>query len=227
MLSHQPIGKDRRDPPTPRVRPDGRRPGPEGLGRQRRLHDGRRDVRADGRPLAVLRLDLDSTVYTFFGRNLTKRSERLRKVTDEAGRSLVFVHDYDEALVQLAEPAAPDRPHQAEVRDRRQLSRSAGRRQLLGAGHPETGFRSRPLGGQLYTFHAVVRVKKPFVPFAPGTDDPPRHGGRRKRPRDAGRQAHPLRPDPRRAVRFRRTSATASRSGSRRMRSRTTGPSSS
>src|SRR4029453_9017166 len=99
-LSHQPVGWDPRDVPRPRVV----------------LTDVDLDLKASAssdaalavvetlvpmeRPLTALRLDLESSVYTTFGRNLTKRSERLRRVTDEAGRTLALVHDYDEALVQ-------------------------------------------------------------------------------------------------------------------------------
>ncbi len=168
MLSHQPIGWDSRDVPKPRVL----------------LTDVDLELKASAgsdasltivetlvpveRPLAALRLDLDSTVYTFFGRNLTKRSERLRKVTDEAGRSLVFVHDYDEALVQLAEPAAADRPIKLKFEIDGNFLVQPG-----GDSYWELGsrgwFPQPSVGGQFYTFHAVVRVKKPFVPFAPGT----------------------------------------------------------
>jgi hypothetical protein len=166
-LSDQPVGRDRRDPPTPRVV----------------LSDVDLDLRASagkdasmtvvetlvpiGRPLTVLRLNLDSTVYTYVGRNLAKRSERLRKVTDEAGRSLTFVHGHDQALIQLAEPAAPERP----VKLKFEID---GDFLVSPAGHSywELGiwdwFPQPSLAGQLYTFHATVTVKKPFIPFAPG-----------------------------------------------------------
>ena len=166
-LSHQPVGWDPRDVPTPRVV----------------LTDVDVDLKASAgsdaaltvvetlvpmeRPLAALRLDLESTVYTTFGRNLTKRSERLRKVTDEAGRTLAFVHDYDDAHVQLAEPAAPGRPIKLKFEiDGDFLVQPSG------DSFWELGvwdwFPQPALIGQFYTFHANVRVKKPFVPFAPG-----------------------------------------------------------
>jgi hypothetical protein len=166
-LSDQPVGRDRRDPPMPRIL----------------LSDVDLDLRASagkdasmtvvetlvpiGRPVAILRLNLDSTVYTYVGRNLAKRAERLRKVTDESGRSLAFVHDYDEALIQLAEPAAVERP----IKLKFEID---GDFLVSPAGHSfwELGiwdwFPQPSWAGQLYTFHATVRVKKPFVPFAPG-----------------------------------------------------------
>jgi len=166
-LSDQPVGKDRRDPPTPRVV----------------LSDVDLDLRASagndasmtvaealipiGRPLAVLRLDLDSTVYTVVGRNLAKRSERLRKVTDDAGRSLPFIHDYDQVLVQLAEPAAPERPIRLKFEIDGNFLVSPAGDSYWELGNSDW-FPQPSLAGQLYTFHAVIRVKKPFVPFAPG-----------------------------------------------------------
>ena len=166
-LSRQPIGWDPRDVPKPRVV----------------LTDVDVDLKASAgsdatltvaetllpmdRPLAVLRLDLESTVYTTFGRNLSTRHERLHKVTDESGRALSFVHDYDQALVQLAEPAAPGRPIKLKFEIDGDFLVQPG-----GDSFWELGvwdwFPQPPLSGQFYTFHASVRVKKPFVPFAPG-----------------------------------------------------------
>ncbi len=166
-LSDQPVGRDRRDPPKPRVV----------------LADVDIDLRASAardasmtvvetlvpiaRPLAVVRLDLESTIYTYLGNHLTRRMERLRKVTDEAGRSLEFVHDHDQALIQLAEPAAAERPLKLRFEiDGDFLVSPAG------DSYWELGvwdwFPQPSLAGQFYTLHATVRVKKPFVPFAPG-----------------------------------------------------------
>jgi hypothetical protein len=167
-LSDQPVGRDRRDPPTPRVV----------------LTDVDLDLRASagrdasmtvvetlvpiGRPLSVLRLELDSIVYDVSGRNLTTRTEKLRKVTDEAGRSLEFVHGDDRALIQLAEPAAPERP----IRLKFEID---GNFLVSPRGHSywELGIwnwfpQPSSFAGQFYTFHATVRVQKPYVAFAPG-----------------------------------------------------------
>ena len=120
-----------------------------------------------GRPITALRLDLERTIYTFLGNNLTTRTEHLRKVTDEAGRSLAFGHDNDEVVIQLAEVAAPERPFKLKFEiDGDFLVAPAG------DSYWELGisdwFPQPSLAGQFYTFHATVRVKKPFVPFAPG-----------------------------------------------------------
>jgi len=88
-------------------------------------------------------------------------------VTDDKGRELAFDHRMDELVVELAEPAEPDRPLKLTfeiegdflVRPR-------------GDNYWELGiwpwFPQPELSGQEYTFHAKVRVPKPFVPFAPG-----------------------------------------------------------
>jgi len=109
-LSVQHVGRDPKDPPTPRVV----------------LADVDVDLRASdadrgaltvvetliplGRPMSAVRMELERTVYTTFGNNLTTRTEQLRRVSDEKGRELGFVHDRDQVLVQLAEPAANDVP---------------------------------------------------------------------------------------------------------------------
>ncbi len=167
-LSDQPIGRDPRDPLRPRVV----------------LADVDLDLRVSdgddasltavetlvpvGRPLKILRLALRSRFYTYFGANLTTRNERLRKVTDESGRELAFVHGDQEVLVELREPAPPDRPLKLRFEtDGNFLVRPGGNSYWeLGT---TAWFPQPSLAGQFYTLHAVVRVKKPFVPFAPGT----------------------------------------------------------
>jgi hypothetical protein len=166
-LSRQPIGWDRRDPPQPRfVLTD--------VDVEVWASDGK-DVKLSvvetlvpqKDPQSVFRFALDSTVYTTFGSHLSTRSEHVRKVTDEAGRSLGFFHDRDELIIQLREPAPPDKA----IKVRFELDGDF----LV---HPEGGsywelgiwswFPQPELCEQFYTFHSVVRVKKPFLPFATG-----------------------------------------------------------
>ena len=167
-LSVQHLARSPKDPPKPRVM----------------LADVDVDLRASkggqatmtvvetlvplGRPMAALRLDLQRTIYTFLGNNLTTRTESLRKVTDEAGRSLAFAHRQNEVVIQLAEVAAQEKPFKLkfEIDGDFLVSPAGDSYWELGISH---WFPQPSLAGQFYTFHATVRVKKPFVPFAPGT----------------------------------------------------------
>ncbi|HKD18401.1 MAG TPA: M1 family aminopeptidase, partial [Thermoanaerobaculia bacterium] len=119
-------------------------------------------------PRSVFPFDLDSTVYATFGAHLTNRTERVKRVTDEAGRSLPYWHQNGSLLVQVAEPALPDRPVKLRFEIDGDFLVHPG-----GSSYWELGiwswFPQPELYEQRYTFHAVVRVKKPYVPFAPGT----------------------------------------------------------
>lgn len=166
-LSHQPIGRDRRDPPRPRYRlTDVDLQLSASAGNDAKLTVVETLVPV-GRPLRALRFDLESTIYARVGANLGTRSERVQSVTDAEGRSLSFDHRLDELVVELAGPAEPGKPFQLRFEiDGDFLVRPRG------DNYWELGIRpwfpQPPLAGQGYTFHAVVRVKKPFVPFASG-----------------------------------------------------------
>lgn len=167
LLSHQPTGWDRRVPPRPRfVLAD--------VDVEVAASDGK-DVKLSvvetlvpqKAPQSVFRFDLDSTVYTTFGAHLTTRSEHVRKVTDEAGRSLGFFHDRDELIIQLREPAPADKPVKVRFELDGDFLVHPG-----GNSYWELGvwswFPQPELCEQYYTFHSVVRVQKPFLPFATG-----------------------------------------------------------
>jgi hypothetical protein len=110
VLSYQPIGRDPRDPAPPRyVLTDVDVELNASAGNDARLSVVETIV-PQKEAQSVLRFDLRHTVYTTSGSNLATRIERLQKVTDEAGRALAFDHRNQELLVQLAQPAAPDRP---------------------------------------------------------------------------------------------------------------------
>src|SRR6185503_5700823 len=89
-------------------------------------------------------------------------------VADSSGRALAFQHVNDRLLVLLAEPA----PRGFIVGLRFEIEsdfliRPEGDNywQLGTTGwFPQAG-----LAGDFYTLHSVVKVPKPFVPFAPGT----------------------------------------------------------
>ena len=88
-------------------------------------------------------------------------------MTDEAGRDLGFVHTRDEVIIQLREAAAPDKPVKVRFElDGDFLVHPGGDSYWeLGIG---TWFPQPEICEQAYTFHSVVRVKKPFLPFATG-----------------------------------------------------------
>jgi hypothetical protein len=166
-LSGQPIGWDRRDPPRPRfVLTD--------VDLEVKASDGK-DVKLtvvetivpQKTALKVLAFELQGTVYTTLGEHLSTRTEHLRKVTDEQGRGLSFEHAADQLLVELAEPAEPDHPLKLRFEIDGDFLVQPG-----GSDFWELGvwswFPQPELCEQYYTFHAVVRVKKPFVPFASG-----------------------------------------------------------
>ncbi len=166
-LSRQPIDRDPKDPPRPRfILSD--------VDMELTASDGR-DVKAivvetlvpQKDPESVFRFDLDTIVYTSVGAHLSRRSEHVRKVTDEAGRPLGFFHDRGELLVRLREPAPPDKPVKVRFElDGDFLVQPGGDRFWeLGVW---AWFPQPELCQQYYTFHSVVRVRKPFLPFATG-----------------------------------------------------------
>ena len=166
-LSHQPIDRDARDPAPPRflltaVDVDLT----AGAGNDATMAVTETFVPV-GEPIAALRLDLVDTWYAQAGSTQGKRSERVRAVTDAAGHGLAFDHRGDEIVVQLAEPAPADRPLRLRFEIEGDFLVRPG-----GDNYWELGVSSwfpQPyLSEQAYTFHAVVRVPEPFVPFASG-----------------------------------------------------------
>jgi hypothetical protein len=166
-LSHQPVDRDARDPARPRfllTAVDVDLSASAGNDAAMTVTETLVPV---GGPLNALRLDLVGVWYAQSGANLGSRAERVRRVTDEAGRSLAFDHRNDEIVVQLAEAGAPDRPVRLRFEIEGDFLIRPG-----GDNYWELGVSSwfpQPyLCEQAYTFHAVVRVPPPFVPFASG-----------------------------------------------------------
>ncbi len=167
-LSHQPIGRDARDPAPPRfllTAVDLDLVATAGNDVALKVAE---TIVPVGSSLGALRFDLDNVWYAQSGANLGTRAERVRRVTDDAGRALAFDHRNDEIIVELAEPVAADRPVRLHFEIEGDFLVRPG-----GDNYWELGVSSwfpQPyLGEQAYTFHAVVRVPKPFVPFASGT----------------------------------------------------------
>lgn len=168
LLSDQPVGRDRRDP----------------LPAWFLLTDVHVDVRASGgkdveviatetlvpqrRPLSVVRMNLENRTYAVSGIGvLDPRSHHVRAVTDEAGKPLSFHHTRGEIVVGLSTPAPPDRPVKLRFEIEGDFLIRPGGDNFWQLG-VEPWFPQPELSGQYYTFHAKVKVQKPFVPFAPG-----------------------------------------------------------
>ncbi len=120
------------------------------------------------RAAKVLRFDLDSQTLAPVGAaGIDRRTHRVRSITDASGRSLAFDHRHDELVVELASPAPPDQPVKLRFQiDGNFLVRPGGDSfWQLGV---TAWFPQPELNGQYYTFHAKVKVKKPFIPFTPG-----------------------------------------------------------
>jgi hypothetical protein len=166
-ISFQPVDRDARDPAPPRfllTAVDVELEASAGNDARLVVEETFLPVRE---PIRALRLDLNDTWYAASGANLGTRAEKVVAVTDERGRGLAFDHRGDELVVELAEPAAPEVP----VRLRFEI---AGDFLIRPGGdnYWELGVSSwfpQPyLAEQAYSFHAVVRVPEPFVPFASG-----------------------------------------------------------
>jgi len=167
VISDQPIARDRRDPVPPRflltdvdltlVASSG--------------HDARLSVTEtivpQGAPQSVFRFDLFTTVFAFRGSGVDTRVYRVKSVTDERGRRIAWHHENDELVVAFDEPIEGGRPARLrfEIEGDFLIRPDGDSYWMLGV---EPWFPQPDIGSQYYTMRAVVRVKKPFVPFAPG-----------------------------------------------------------
>src|SRR5262249_45596422 len=114
---------------------------------------------------------LRNTIYVPVGAGggSEPRSYHVRKVTDQAGHALAWDHRFSEIVVEMASPV--EAGASAKIRfeiDGDFLFPPGGANFLeLGLGGGDW-FPQPALNGQFFTWHATVRVKKPFVPFASG-----------------------------------------------------------
>ncbi len=167
-VSDQPIGRDRRDPLLPRfLLVDVDLTIAASSGKDVRI-TAVETVVPQGSNQSVFRFDLYTTAINPVGaQGWDTRFFRVKSVTNEAGRPLAWHHENDEIVVGLAE-AVPD-GQSAKLKFEIEgdfLIRPAGDNYwLLGV---EPWFPQPDFGGQYYTLHTTTRVKKPFVPFAPG-----------------------------------------------------------
>ena len=167
-LSEQPVGRDPRDPPKARFV----------------LTDVDLEVRGttgdavsllvvetlvpQREPLDVFRFELRNGVFGTLGAHLSgARDERLEKVTDGEGHSVGWYRGDGELLVQTRRAVTPGQPIQLRFEIAGNFLVHPG-----GSNFWQLGvwawFPQPELCEQYYTLHALVRVKKPYVPFAPG-----------------------------------------------------------
>jgi hypothetical protein len=99
--------------------------------------------------------------------NTPARTFNIRSVTDEQGKALAFHHENDDLVVALNNNGPSTRLKFAI--DGNFLVREGGDNAWqLGLGDAWMPV-PRQLAGRVHTVHSLVKVKKPFVPFTPGT----------------------------------------------------------
>ncbi|HYH06976.1 MAG TPA: M1 family aminopeptidase [Thermoanaerobaculia bacterium] len=104
----------------------------------------------------------------YYDGNRKARRFNVRSIKDEQGKDVSFVHREGELLVSIPNKVAENEMLKLTFEiDGDFLDRPSG------DSYWELGtspwFPQPDLNGQFYTVHSVVKVKKPFVPFAPGT----------------------------------------------------------
>lgn len=113
----------------------------------------------------VFRFNLHDVVYTDRGK---ERHYNVRRITDGNGQELQFVHREGELIVGTPKAVAENDafPMRFEIDGDFLMRPSGDSYWVLGV---EPWFPQPELNGQFYTVHSTVKVKKPYVPFAPGT----------------------------------------------------------
>ncbi|HET8772261.1 MAG TPA: M1 family aminopeptidase [Thermoanaerobaculia bacterium] len=117
------------------------------------------------RPLSALQFDQFSELY--FDINREPRRYNVRSVTDEQGNQLSFQHEIGTLLVGLAQPAPAGKPFKLKFEiDGNILYRPEG------SNYWELGiapwFPSLRANEMAFTYHSLLKVKKPFTVFTSG-----------------------------------------------------------
>ena len=118
-------------------------------------------------PLKAIRMNLDRDYWDYEGLKAVLRHETVSKVTDDQGRPVPFWQDAAEITIELPEAAAPDKPFQLhfEIAGDFLIPPTDGNYWRLGT---SAWFPQPDLNGQMYTWDATVRVKKPWLAFSCG-----------------------------------------------------------
>ena len=113
-------------------------------------------------------LDLYNTRFAFNNLgSLDPRKLRIKGIFDESGARVPFEHVNDEVAVGLPSPLVKGAPVKLRFELEGDILYRPGGDNFWELG-VEPWFPQPDLMGQYYTVHATVKVKKPFVPFAPG-----------------------------------------------------------
>src|SRR5664280_2423577 len=168
-LSDQPIGRDRRDPIVPRFLLSHVDLSVTASDKNDVTITATETFHGVAGTSRVLLLDLYDTRFVHNDNigNLDARKLKIKGVFDESGTPVPFDHANDKVAVGLPSPLLAG----AQVKLRFELKGDILYRPG-GDSYWELGvepwFPQPELAGQYYTVHATVKVKKPFVPFAPG-----------------------------------------------------------
>lgn len=167
-LSDQPIGRDRRDPIVPRFVLSHVDLSVTASDKNDVAITATETFNAVGGTSRVLLLDLYDTrfAYNNLG-SLDPRKLKIKGVFDESGTPVPFDHAKDEVAVGLPSPLAAGAPVKLRFELEGDILYRPGGDNYWELG-VEPWFPQPDLSGQYYTVHATVKVKKPFVPFAPG-----------------------------------------------------------
>lgn len=117
------------------------------------------------RPAQVIHFDLQK--YFYFDANRDPRRTNLRKVVDEQGNELEFSHVNGDLLVGLARPAPAGQPLKLRFEIDGNFLYREDKTNFWQLGI-EPWFPWVGMHEMAYTFHSVVKVERPFVPFASG-----------------------------------------------------------
>ena len=118
-------------------------------------------------PLRCVRMNLDRDHWGHDGMGLVLHQERLAKVLDGQGHALPFTQDASEIFIYLPEAAQPgsDIRLSFELDGDFLVPPTNGNYWQLGT---TAWFPQPDLNGQMYTWDAIVRVKKPWLAFSCG-----------------------------------------------------------
>ncbi len=168
VLSDQPIGRDRRDPLQPAFLLSDVDLSVTATDGENLTMTATETFRAISGTPRVLLLDLYNTRFAY-GRlgKLEPHSLRIKGIYDESGQVVPFDHASGEVAIGLRAPLQRGVPLKLrfEIEGDILFRPDGDSYWELGV---EPWFPQPDLSGQYYTVHCTVKVKKPFVPFAPG-----------------------------------------------------------